>query len=163
MKTAKAHHTFEELTALSKAEKDSKLARRILAIRDVLALEYRKTICERYGLTRETLRRWVSRYDADGLDGLRDKKGAGRPRKLSPEAEASLKERLSSPPDPEKDGVSRWRAVDIQRILKEEYGAHYKDPWNVCVLCRRLGLSWISGRPSHPKKPENAADDFKKN
>jgi len=162
MKRIERKHTSDELTALSRSSENGTVSHRILAIRDVLSGDKRGDVCDRYGITRETLRHWVRWYDEEGLDGLRDGVRTGRRPKLPPEAEASLRERLSSPPDPERDGICRWRAVDIQRILKEEHGVELKSLWSVCRLCRRLGLSWITGRPSHPKRDAEAVETFKK-
>ena len=43
------------------------------------------------GMDRQTLRDWVHAYNADGIAGLVNAPGSGRPRKLSPEHREALK------------------------------------------------------------------------
>ena len=64
-------------------------------------------------------------------------------------------------PDPERDKVVRWRCVD----LREEIAAR----WSVTVglanswpVLRRLRMTRLQPRPSHPKKDAAAQEAFKK-
>jgi len=56
-------HSPAELLAFSKTSKNVRHSHRILAIRDMMRGEKRVDICERYGVTRENLRHWVSWYN----------------------------------------------------------------------------------------------------
>lgn len=68
----------------------------------------------------QTLCDWVRRYNAGGLAGLGDRHGGGAPPRLSPGQEAAVADWIRTGPDVEKDGVVRWRCVDIQaRIARE--------------------------------------------
>ena len=156
------HNEERDLLRISRVE-CGRVSHRVLAIRDILMGRIRNWVCQQYGISRETLRHWVSRYNAMGVEGLYDRERSGRPPMLSGKKLVQLKQRISVAPDPEKDGITRWRCVDIQRILREEYDVHYTSLFGVRQLLYRLGLSWISGRPSHPNKPDNALQDFKKN
>jgi transposase len=75
---------------------------------------------------------------------------------------ASLKARISLPPEVERDGVGRWRAVDVQRLIKRDYGIEYRSIAGVCNLLHQLEQSWISGRPKHPQQATDAVAAFKK-
>ena len=156
------HNEERDLLKISRLE-SGRVSHRVLAIRDIVQGRSRGWVCEQYGISRETLRHWVSRYNALGIEGLYDKERSGRPAMLSDEELVALKQRISVAPDFEKDGITRWRSVDIQRILREEYDVHYRSLFGVRQLLHRLGLSRISGRPSHPNKPDNALQEFKKN
>ena len=66
------------------------------------------------GMERQTLRDGVHRYNAEGLAGLVSKVGPG-PAPLLTEAQmAELRELVVKGPDPERDGVVRWRCVNLQ-------------------------------------------------
>ncbi len=132
-------HSTAELLAFSKASENVRHSHRILAIRDVLRGEIRSEICERYGVTRENLRHWVSWYNKSGVEGLKDEVRSGRPRALETEKLATFKARIEAQPDVKKDGHSRWRAVDIQRVLEQEYGVTYTSLHGVRKLCHALG------------------------
>jgi len=54
-----------------------------------------------------------ARFNHDGADGLIDAKSPGRPRKLSVEQHEELRRLVEAGPDPDRDGVVRWRCVDL--------------------------------------------------
>jgi transposase len=156
-------HSAAELLAFSRTSWSVRHSHRILAIRDVLRGEARSAVCERYGVTRENLRHWVMWYNESGVDGLKDDARSGRPKVLPVEKTSTFKARIEAQPDVKNDGHARWRAVDIQRILSEEYGVTYTSLSGVRKLCHALGLSYITARPTHPKHDAEAIDAFKKN
>jgi transposase len=156
-------HSAAELLAFSKTAESVRHSHRILAIRDMMRAEKREDICERYGVTRENLRHWVSWYNESGVDGLKDEARSGRPKALPTEKIPAFKARIEAQPDIQKDGHARWRAVDIQRVLSEEYGVTYTSLYGVRKLCHALGLSYITARPTHPRHDAEAIEAFKKN
>lgn len=162
MKALIHHDSPEELVAASRGSKSGRVSQRLLAIRDIMLGRSRKWVCEQYAVSRENLRHWVNWYNEHGMAGLEDAPRSGRPCKLTGEQLTSLKKRISKPPEVDKDGVGRWRAVDVQRLIKREYGAEYNSISGVCALLHRLGQSWISGRPKHPGQAEDAMESFKK-
>ena len=62
--------TAGELRRAARKEKNSTVARRILALALVLEGSDRKKAAESCGMDRQTLRDWVHRYNAEGLAGL---------------------------------------------------------------------------------------------
>jgi transposase len=60
-----------ELRAAAAKTEDAKVARRMLALAQVLEGAARKTAAETCGMDRQTLRDWVLRYNAEGLGGCR--------------------------------------------------------------------------------------------
>src|ERR1700758_4630263 len=111
--------TAKELRAASAKASDAKAARRMLAIALVLEGKDRKTAAETCGMDRQTLRDWVHRYNAEGLAGLENRKGRGRPSRLTTEQKAELAALVESGPDTEQNGVGRGRWADLQRGIEE--------------------------------------------
>ena len=64
-------------------------------------------------------------------------------------------------PDPERDGVSAWRLVDVRAHAEEAYGVRYSG-WGMSCLLKRLGLSRQKARPRHPEGSAAARAAFKK-
>ena len=60
------------LRKLAKAEANTRVARRLLAIANALSGMSRKEAAEAAGMDRQTLRDWVIRYNEHSLDGLYD-------------------------------------------------------------------------------------------
>ena len=64
--------------------RDARAARRMLALALVLEGSSRAEAARHAGMDRQTLRDWVHRYNAEGLDGLRDRRRHGRGRGSRP-------------------------------------------------------------------------------
>jgi transposase len=62
-----------------------------------------------------------------------------------------LRRLVEAGPDPETDGVARWRRVDLERVLGERFGVDLSEVSFGRVL-KKLGFSHISARPPHPKQ-----------
>src|SRR4051794_29310692 len=92
--------------------RDTAASRRMLALALVLEGASRAEAARAAGMDRQTLRDWVHRYDEEGLAGLRDRPRSGRRPRLSPEQQAELAAAVERGPDPDRDGVVRWRRVD---------------------------------------------------
>ena len=81
--------------------------------------------------------------------------------RLSAEQQATVTAWLRKGPDLERDGVVRWRCVDLQRRIKEEFDVELHER-TVGKLLRRLGFKRLQPRPYHPKKDAAAQEAFKK-
>ncbi len=64
-------------------------------------------------------------------------------------------------PDREKDGIVRWRRVDLKRVIAERFGVDFHQRY-VGKLLKKLGFSHISARPRHPAQDERIVEGFKK-
>jgi putative transposase len=149
------------LRKLAKAESDTRVARRLLGLANALSGMSRKEAAEAAGMDRQTLRDWVIRYNAHGLDGLHDCGRDGRPPRLDPQEQAELIRIVLAGPDPETDGLSAFTRDDLVRICETRF-AKTLHPSSMGRLLRRLDLSRQKARPSHPKKDPAEAEAFKK-
>ena len=138
--------------------RDARAARRMLALALVLEGASRAEAARAAGMDRQTLRDWVHRYDEEGLAGLRDRRRPGPRPRLTPEQEAELATAVGRGPDPDRDGVVRWRRVDLEALIETRFAVRPHER-SVGKVLRRLGFARISVRPKHPKADEAA---FKK-
>src|SRR3954466_7719048 len=129
--------------------RDARAARRMLALALVLEGASREDAARVAGMDRQTLRDWVHRYNAEGLDGLRDRRRPGPRPRLTPEQEAELEAVVERGPDPERDGVVRWRRVDLQALIGTRFTVRLHER-SVGKVLRRLGLARLAGTPRHP-------------
>jgi len=141
--------------------RDAKAARRMLAIACVMEGQSREDAAECCGMDRQTLRDWVHRFNVDGLAGLIDlpRRNGPRPR-LSPEQEAIVAGWIEQGPDLARDGVVRWRCVDLQDRIKREWGVSLHER-TVGKLLRKLAFRRLSVRPQHPKSDPEAQALFR--
>ena len=137
---------------------DAKAARRMLAIALLLEGWSREAAAEACAMERQTLRDWVHRYNEAGLDGLYDLRHRnGPPPRLSAEQQAKVAAWVEQGADLERDGVVRWRCVDLQRRITQEFAVTLHER-TVGKLLRKLSFRRLSVRPQHPQsKPEGQA------
>lgn len=153
--------TPAELRIAAGRTKDGRVARRMLAIALVLEGMDRKTAATSCGMDRQTLRDWVHRYNAEGLAGMENRGGAGRKRRLTPEQKEELAAWVEAGPDPDRDGVVRWRRVDLKRRIEAEFGVVLHER-TVGKHLAALGYRRLSVRPRHPNAEPAAQEAFKK-
>lgn len=151
----------KELRGLARKEKSGRVASRMLAIANVLSGMSRGLSAQLAGMDRQTLRDWVHRFNAEGVDGLRDRPRAGRRRGLDAAGRQALCARVERGPDLDTDGLARWRCVDLKAWLETEYGVRYHEN-SVSRILREMGFSHISVRPAHPQGDPAAREEFKK-
>src|SRR3712207_4246073 len=85
-----------ELRTLACQENDTRVSRRLLALAMALDGVSRKAAAHHAGMDRQTLRDWVVRYNAEGVDGLRDRERPGRPALLAPGLEEELRQLIEA-------------------------------------------------------------------
>ena len=113
------------------------------------------------GMERQALHDAIQRFNAEGPDGLHNRHRTGRPEQLTAGQQAALKAHILRGPQPERDGVSAWRLVDLCEYVERTYGVSYSE-WGLSRLLKRLNLSRQKTRPSHPKGNPAAQAAFKK-
>jgi transposase len=153
-------YSAEELRALARRSKDVNQSRRLLSLAGVRDGMDRGAAAKIGGMDRQTLRDWVHRFNASGPDGLFDNWTDGPKPRLSEAQLAQFAQVVEGGPDREKDGVVRWRRVDLKRVIVERFGVDFH-PRHVGKLLKKLGFSHISARPRHPAQDERIVEAFK--
>ena len=153
-------HSASELRSLARVEAGA-VACRILAIAHVLDGMSRAEAAALCGMDRQTLRDWVHRFNADGIEGLASRAGSGRPPALSEAQMAELRTIVLAGPDLARDGVVRWRCCDLQSVIAERFCVALHER-TVGKLLRRLRLTRLQPRPHNPRRDEAAQALFKR-
>src|SRR3954465_2316943 len=141
--------------------RDARAARRMLALALVLDGMSREEAARAAGTDRQTLRDRVHRYNAEGVEGLRDRPRPGRPCALDEGRQAALKGLILRGPKLERDGCVAWRARDLRGLVERRFGVRYSES-GVRRLLRGLALLWQKARPVHPEADPKAQERFKK-
>jgi hypothetical protein len=87
----------EELRRVARRETNGRVASRLLALANALDGMARGQAARQAGMDRQTLRDWVIRFNAEGVDGLHDRPKSGRPIWLDDGELATLKATWSGP------------------------------------------------------------------
>jgi len=151
----------DEMAKIAKKEPNPRVRQRLLAVRLVVMGNTVPQAAKAVGLKQRQTRNWIHRFNAEGIEGLRDLPRPGKPVKLPRHKQHAFRERIEKAAGPKGPTVN-LRVKDIQRILREEFGADY------CLggtyfLLHRLGFSSLVPRPRHPQADLQAQAEFKKN
>ena len=153
-------YSAKELRGLARRSKDVNQSRRLLSLAAV-----------RDGMDREgaaKMAAWTARRCATGCIAstppgrvLIDNWTAGPKPRLSGEQQAQFAQIVEAGPDREKDGVVRWRRIDLKRVIAERFGVDFH-PRYVGKLLKKLGFSHMSARPRHPAQDNGSSRRLKK-
>ena len=149
------------LRQLARRSKDAPQTRRLLALAVIYEGGSRSQAAEIGGVSLQTVRDWVLRFNAHGPDKLLDGKAPGQPAILSDEHRQRLSEMIESGPIPAVHGVVRWRLADLMQWLWDEYRIRISKQ-TLSRELRALSFRKLSARPRHHEKSEAAVMAFKK-
>lgn len=154
------YHNADELKLLFRKEKDCRIATRIRAVYLGLIGKTAPEIATLSGYSRRTVQNWIHAYNQKGLQGLQDVSGRGTRCKLNVDQLQWLRQRIEAGPLSE-DGVCVLGGRAIQHIIAHQFKVHYSLS-AIYKLLHRLGYSYVSSRPEHPKGDPEARKTFKK-
>lgn len=151
----------DDLRGLARASRDAGQVRRLLALAVIHDGGTRTEAARVGGVGLQIVRDWVLRFNAEGPTGLVDRKAPGKAPTLTAEQRAALARVVEAGPEPWRDGVVRWRRIDLVQWLWEEFRVSVSEA-TVGRELRALGFRKLSARPRHYAQDPEAADAFKK-
>jgi transposase len=143
----------------SKRAPDPRVRLRLLGMHHLQNGKSASNLAPFLGVCRQSILKWVSRLQADGISGLYDRPRSGQPPRLPREKEAEFVSEVLELQKKRSGG--RLRGSDIGELLERKYQCRYRER-SVYSLLRRLNLVWITGRTQHPEASEEEQEAFKK-
>ena len=106
-------------------------------------------------MDRQTLRDWFHRFNAGGPEGLIDNWTEGPKPRLSAAQLAEFATIVEAGPDREKDGVVRWRRVDLKRVIFERFGVEFHERYvgKLQLVTPSTRLKYKDGVVEIPNRP----------
>ena len=152
----------EELRAAAKKAATGRASGRMLAIAHALEGKTRTEAARLAGMTAQTLKDAIDRYNTEGLAGLYDRPRSGCPCKLNESQREELAKIIVAGPDIEKDGYSGYTLDDLVAIVREKFQVSYHPERLSILLKTRMKISRQKARPIHPKTDLASQEAFKK-
>lgn len=149
------------LRRLARTSKDANQTRRLLALALIYDGGKRSAAAMAGGVTLQVIRDWVLHFNADGPDGLIDRKAPGKIPKLNDAQRRALAARVEEGPIPAVHNVVRWRLRDLAHWLFEEFGIVVTET-TVSRELKAMGFRKLSARPRHHAQNASTLEDFKK-
>jgi len=151
----------DDLRRLMRTSRDAKQVRRLLALAAIYDGGSRTEAARVGGVGLQIVRDWVVRFNAEGPEGLLDRKAPGKAPALNDEQRGALARAVEAGPKPYLDGVVRWRLIDLAQWLWDAFGVSVSAT-TVSRELRALGFRKLSARPRHFAQDPEVIDQFKK-
>src|SRR5512144_2081227 len=138
---------LDELDTLYRTTQDVRLRTRSQMI--LLAAEQKMTAPTLAALVRETdqtVRNWLKRYGAEGVEGLKSKPQPGPPEKVTPAYQARLLEVVRMRPRSVGQPYSVWTLARLAVYLAEQTGIRVEAE---TVRCHLKAADIVMSRPQH--------------
>ena len=142
-----SHAQLDELDTLYRTTKDVRLRTRSQMI--LLAAEQKMTAPTIAALVRETdqtVRNWLKRYEAEGIEGLKSKPQPGSPEKVTPDDKARLLDVVRLRPRSLGQPYSLWTLARLADYLAEQTGIRVEAE---TVRCHLKAANIVMSRPQH--------------
>jgi transposase len=125
MRTLTLHFPDDALPTLEtflKQTKEVRSFRRAQAVREVVKGQRIQSVSETLHFTYSALRKWVHRFDQEGITGLADRPRSGRPPKVTCALEHHLNRLVDQ--DPLEHGAlhSQWSCRALAAVLAQQTG-----------------------------------------
>jgi transposase len=155
------NYTSEEIKALFNSDDKYKIGLRIYAVYQVSLGQSSRKLEELYNTSFKQITNWVHRFEAEGLDGLRDKPGRGRKSRLSPEQRARLTE-LMEKETPQEHGYNTdtWTGPLLIDWIASQFNITYKKA-QIYNIIKSLGFSYQKSRGVYPEADPDVQEAFK--
>jgi len=96
--------------------------RRAQAVRDVVKGQRLQTVSDTLHFTYSALRKWVHRFAAQGVQGLADRPGPGRPPKVTCALAHHLDHLVDQDPLEHGSSHSQWSCQELATVLARQTG-----------------------------------------
>ena len=153
--------TAADLRQQARRTRNAHQARRLLALAAISDGGTRSEAARIGGVTLQIVRDWVLRFNAQGPDGLLDRKAPGPRPKLNENQRRTLASIVDSGPIPAVHGVVRWRLKDLAQWIWEEFDISLSET-TLSRELKALGFRKLSARPRHYAQNELEMEQFKK-
>lgn len=158
----------EEIIRAYKTTKNAGEKVRYQALK-LLSEEYQRSeISAIIGKSRHAIGLWVTAYNKNGIEGLREKRTTGNHKKLAKDQKDSLA-RIVKSETPKEYGYQGkfWTAELLKKLVKKEYGVTYKSMTSYRNLFSYAGFSFHKpekvNKNQKPHMRKRFEQDIKKN
>ncbi|MGH7490024.1 MAG: helix-turn-helix domain-containing protein [bacterium] len=142
---------------LARSTENRSQARRLLALAEIYDGATRTKAAEGSGVKLQTIRDWISRFNARGPDGLAAGTPSGRPSKLCDFHRTAIARFIESRRD-----ESPWRLIDLSRWVANEFDIAIAKQ-TLSRELRAMGYRKTAGKPSVESRTREIIQDTKGN
>ena|SRR5208282_2781082 len=154
-------YTPEQIKSLFRDDERYTIGLRLYAVYQVSLGQSSRNLEELYNTSFKQVTNWVHRFEAGGIEGLKDKEGRGRTSRLNAKQEEELKQILTSKsPTDYAFNTATWTGPILIEWIKAHYKITYKKA-QIYNILKRLGFTYQKGSGLFPEADEHKQESFK--
>jgi transposase len=141
----------------SQLRKDEKFSQgvRLFAVYQIAAGKKTEDLVSLYDTSHKFLCNWIARYNAEGIEGLKDHPRAGRPPKLTDEQKAELKAVVLQSPEQQGYNSGAWIWALIADFIEKTFAVTYHKAQTYNIL-HSINLTYQKGKCYFPEAKDRA-------
>jgi transposase len=150
-----------DIKILFNSDDKYKIGLRLYAVYQVSLGQPSRKLEDLYNTSFKQITNWVHRFEAEGIDGLRDRPGRGRKPKLSREQNERL-EKLLTEETPQNYGYNTetWTGPLLIDWIEKQFSITFKKA-HIYNIIKVLGYSYQKAKGFYPETDIQAQADFK--
>jgi transposase len=154
-------YTPEKIKSLFRNDEKYTMGLRLYAVYQVSLGQSSRNLEMLYNTSAKQILNWVHRFEAKGIEGLKDKEGRGRTSRLNKEQENELRNLLMSGlPSDYGFNTATWTGPILIEWINTQYKILYKKA-QIYNILKRLGFTYQKGRGIFPEADNNKQEIFK--
>jgi transposase len=155
-------YTTESIKALIRKDERYTIGLRLYAVYQVSKGQSSRKLEELYNTSFKQITNWVHRFEKEGIEGLKDKKGRGRKERLTLNQKQSISNLLKNE-SPTQYGFNTetWTGPLLIIWIKKEFNIEYKRS-QIYNIIKSIGFSYQKGKGVFPEADKQKQEDFKK-
>ena len=154
-------YTADDIKKMFRDDERYTIGLRLYAVHQVALGKSSRQLEELYNTSFKQITNWVHRFEAEGIDGLRDKHGRGRRAKLNSEQELEIKHLiLLKSPEEYHYNTATWTGPLLIDWIKKHLNIEFKKV-QIYNILKKLGLTYQKGKGIYPETNEQKQEEFK--
>lgn len=150
----------EDIKAMFRDDERYTIGIRLYAVYQVSLGQPSRKLEDLYNTSFKQITNWVHRFEQEGIEGLRDKKGRGRTPRLSEDQRKQISILLHEAPEEHGYTSATWTGPMLIEWIEKHFHIVYKKAQIYNVL-KSLGYSYQKGRGIFPEASEQEQTAFK--
>ena len=154
-------YSSEQIKAYFSMNEKYKTGMRLYAVYQVSVGKSSRTLQKLYNTSFKQILNWVSRFEKEGIEGLKDKPGIGRKSKLNDSQKEKLKTTVvETIPKDHGYNSSTWTGSLLIDWIEKEFNITYKRA-QIYNMLKQLNLTFQKSRPVYPEADKEKQEEFK--
>ena len=147
------NYTTEQIEALFESDENNRIGIKLYAILQISRGYSSRKLEEFYCSSFKQICNWATRFDAEGIEGLRIKPGRGRHSRLSKEQKYQLQGDLLKTPEEFGYNTANWSGPLMRSHILKTFQVDYKSA-AIYNLMHELGFSFQRAKATYPERNE---------